>query len=295
MKARNLTILVFCMTLTPFSALLSGCSLFDKSGKVEKESVLPTDREKLTKGNDNREFENDALARGDVSGDWAIEKVFGKNAVGETAPFLKFVKNEKRMYGNNGCNVINAGYTVNPADSTMSFSNIASTLMMCAKEGITDAEIGRALGEVTGYSWGKRDNNNYLWLKNSHGETVLELMHQNFDFLNGSWKVDSIDGVRCDNPDVQLVIDVDEGKLHGNTGCNILNGKFEIDMEQPNRISFSAIATTRMACPQEYNETQFLVALEEASRAVAVSPMKVRLLNNDGETVLELTRINLDK
>lgn len=36
----------------------------------------------------------------------------------------------------------------------------------------------------------------------------------------------------------RLVIDVPEGKVHGNTGCNILNGSLETDMEAANSISF---------------------------------------------------------
>ena len=59
-------------------------------------------------------------------------------------PFLKFVASDKRVYGNNGCNVINAAYSYNPADSTISFGDLASTMMMCHKEGLTDYEINTA-------------------------------------------------------------------------------------------------------------------------------------------------------
>lgn len=283
------------LALTSGSVIFGSCSIFQRNSKVEKESVLPTDREKLSAGSDNNRFVSKKLTQGEVDGDWAIKKVFGKNAVGETAPFIRFVKNENRIYGDNGCNVINAGYTANTADSTLRFENMASTMRYCSTSGITDTDINKALGDVVRYSWGTRDGNNYLWLRNSRGDVVLELMRQNFDFLNGSWQVVMISGKRCDNPDVELVIDVDEGKLHGNTGCNILNGKFEIDMKRPNSISFSAIATTRMACPPGYNETEFLVALEEATKAVPAGPDKVRLTDNDGETVLELKRINLEQ
>ena len=46
----------------------------------------------------------------------------------------------------------------------------------------------------------------------------MELMHQNFQFLNGTWLVKEIDGQPVNVPDMKLVIDVDEGRLHGNTG-----------------------------------------------------------------------------
>ena len=83
-------------------------------------------------------------------------------------------------------------------------------------------------------------------------------MHQDFDFLNGAWNVIEIAGQQIDNQDMQLVFDIAEMKVHGNTGCNILNGSLETDLETANTISFQGIATTRMACPDASNETSLL-------------------------------------
>ena len=92
--------------------LMSSCSLFKKTEKggkddVKMEAVLPTDRENIVQPV-SAVYTSADLAKGVVKGDWAIEKVNGKNVVGEKAPFLKFVPTENRVYGNNGCNVINA-------------------------------------------------------------------------------------------------------------------------------------------------------------------------------------------
>ena len=87
-----------------------------------------------------------------------------------------------------------------------------------------------------------------------------------------------------------MVIDIDEGKLHGNTGCNIMNGEISIDMDQPNSISFSNIITTRMACPENSNETNLLVALEEVTSARPVSGNEVVLFNAQHQQVLTLAR-----
>ncbi len=67
---------------------------------VKKEAVLPTDREKIVQLV-SAVYTSEDLAKGIVKGDWAIETVNSKPAVGETAPYLKFVPNEKRVYGNN--------------------------------------------------------------------------------------------------------------------------------------------------------------------------------------------------
>lgn len=286
-KRRYIPAVLF-VSLLPFGA----CNVMKKneaSTEIKKEAVLPTDREKIVQPV-SAVYTSEDLAKGVVKGDWAIEKVAGKPAIGETAPYLKFVPSEKRVYGNNGCNVINASYTYNPADSTLSFSHLASTMMMCHLEGITDAEIGQALDATRYYTWRLSGDDYYLTFYNENREAVMELMHQNFQFLNGTWLVKEIDGQPVNVPDMKLVIDVDEGRLHGNTGCNIINGTLETDMDAANSISFQKIGMTRMMCPDAQYETQLVVALEEASRAKPLKEGKVSLLNNQGEVVLQLER-----
>lgn len=271
---------------------LGSCNIIKKSEgdpDVKKEAILPTDRENIVQPVSSV-YTSEDLANGIVKGDWAIEKVNGKPAVGETAPYLKFEPAQKRVYGNNGCNVINASYSYNPSDSTMSFSNIASTMMMCGMTGITDMEINAALGASRYYTWSLNGDDYIITLLDADRQPVIEMMHQNFQFLNGTWLVKEIDGQPIDVPDMKLVIDVDEGKIHGNTGCNILNGSLETDMDAANSISFQKIGLTRMACPDPNYETQLIVALEDASKAKPLLEGRVELLNNMGKVVLAMER-----
>lgn len=261
------------------------------SKDVSQEVVLPDDREHIAAHKELRTYTPEEIAQGVVKGDWAIEQVNGKNAIGEKAPFLKFSPSEKRFYGNNGCNSITGTYTYNPADSTLRFENIASTMMMCSKEGITDYEINYSLDATRKYTWTEKNGDYYLHLLDESGREIMTLMHQNFDFLNGAWDVAMIHNTQVTNPDVQLVIDVDENKIHGNTGCNILNGAMETEMDAANSISFNSIATTKMACrPGDNTETEFIVALEEASTAKPVSANEVLLFDSMGNQVLKLVR-----
>lgn len=292
MKKEKLYILTFS-TLACIS--LGGCDLFKKSQKVKvdpdvrKEAVLPNDREHIVQPVSSVYTSKD-LESGIVKGDWSIEKVNGKPAVGEKAPFLKFDPSQKIVYGNNGCNIINAVYDYNPADSTISFSNMSSTMMACGLEGITDTEINLALGASESYSWRLNGDDYFLTFYDADRKPVLELMHQNFQFLNGTWAVTEIEGEHINVPDMKLVIDVDEGKVHGHTGCNILNGTLETDMDAANSISFQKIATTRMACQEPNYETRLLVALEDASKARPLKQDKVELLNTLGKVVLVMKR-----
>lgn len=261
-----------------------------KDSKKKNSKTLPHDRQDIVQHKPQETYTPDEIRRGVVKGDWAIEKVMGKDAVGEKAPFIKFVPSEKRIYGNNGCNVINAGYTINSKDSTLSFTDIASTMMMCAMEGLTDYEINTALGATKFYSWSVDGTDYHLTLYNERGEAVMTLMHQNFEFLNGTWRVTKIDNTEVNVEGMKLVIDIDEQKLHGNTGCNIINGSIEVDMDRPNSISFSRIAITRMACPDSGYETALIVALEEVSTARPVSVSEVILYDAMHKPVLTLVR-----
>lgn len=262
--------------------------LFGK--KVEKEAVLPQDREAVSSPQKLPLYTSADIAKGVLAGDWAIETVNGKPAVGETTPYLRFSPEEKRVYGNNGCNVLNGSYVYNPSDSTVRFSKLITTMMACGKEGITDYEINAALDAARTYSWSLGEYEYNVILFDTNNVPVLTLMHQNFNFLNGTWNVVFIGQKAIANPDMKLVLDVDEQRLHGNTGCNILNGKFETDMEAPNSISFSALATTRRACPDMEDEMQLIVALEDASSARMISANTVYLFNSAGERVLVLNR-----
>lgn len=251
---------------------------------------MPDDRQSIAVKKDQKVYTPEEIKKGVVKGDWAIETVYGKSAVGETAPYLKFVPSERRIYGDNGCNTINASYNYNPQDSTISFDHIATTMRMCGMEGLTDYEINTALGATKFYSWEVDGHDYFLTFFDERGGEVMRLMHQNFDFLNGTWAVRKIGDKQINDPDMKMVIDVDEGKLHGNTGCNIMNGVLSIDMDQPNSISFSNIITTRMACPDKSHETDLLVALEEVTAARPVSVNEVVLFNSRHDAVLTLVR-----
>ncbi|MDE5796640.1 MAG: META domain-containing protein [Muribaculaceae bacterium] len=283
------------MSATLIAAIAIGgasCSTTKQSNdEALPEAVLPQDREQIAAPKATRSYTPAELLKGIIKGDWAIESVSGKQAVGEEAPFLKFA-DDNRVYGNNGCNVINGVYKYNVADSTISFSKIATTMRMCGMTGITDGEINAALGEARFYSLQTGDNDRYLMtLFDSSHQPVMTLMHQNFQFLNSTWRVRQIEGVNVDNPDICLVIDVDEGHVHGNTGCNILNGSLTTDMDAANSLSFHSIGVTRKACPEPNFQTQLIVALEDASQARPVTADKAELLDSSGNIVMQLERI----
>lgn len=229
-------------------------------------------------------------ANGSISGDYAIESVFGKKAVGETAPFLKFVPSEGKIYGNNGCNILNGKFTSSYADKTISFKDLATTMMMCGQTGITDVEIGQALGMTEKYTLEETGYENVLTFFDADGKQVMQLMHRDFHFLDGTWKVEQINGEPVNIDGMKLALDVDEKRVHGNTGCNIINGDLETDMDTANSISFSGIGMTRMMCPDSGWETRMVMALEEAVTAKKISNDEIEFLGSNGRQVMLLKR-----
>jgi heat shock protein HslJ len=60
---------------------------------------------------------------------------------------------------------------------------------------------------------------------------------------------------------------IKEGNMvQGHGGCNSFRGKYEI--KDGNRISFSGLASTMMACPDMENESAFMKAVESADNYV---------------------------
>lgn len=292
---RKLFILV---SIAGMSCSLSSCDLYDKLFKkenkdtVKKEVVLPQDREAIMVKTDPKTYSPEEFAKGVIKGDWAIEEVFGQKAIGEKAPFIKFANDEGKIYGNNGCNIVNGSYKYERQDSVLTFSNLAVTMMYCDKEGITDQLITQALDEARHYSLQDVDDGYIMRIYDAKGQEIMLLTHQNLDFLNGTWKVTEINGEKVNVEKMKLVFDIDEHKVHGNTGCNVLNGRLETDMDEPNTFSFESMGVTMMMCPQMEYQTAMLVALEDACRAKPIDKNKVQLLDSAGQVVMTLVRTN---
>ena len=81
--------------------------------------------------------------------------------------------------------------------------------------------------------------------------------------LHDIWALESIEGKKILIDETvknlpMIEIYVEEERVHGNTSCNTIDGKVEIDK---NHITFSDLLTTEMACPGDH-EQRFLSALQ---------------------------------
>jgi heat shock protein HslJ len=107
-----------------------------------------------------------------VFGEWDLAEMNGKTielAEGVTTPFIGFDQDEKRVYGNAGCNSF---FGTMITDSTnvdaLSFDNMGSTKMLCANMEIED-EFLMTLGLVNNIEYNAQE----LLLKDNANKTIL--------------------------------------------------------------------------------------------------------------------------
>ena len=130
---------------------------------------------------------------------------------------------------------------------------------------------------------------------NSKGQVIMVLKHHNLDLMNGVWIVREADGVNVRDKNVRMVIDATMQTLHGNTGCNIINGIIHIDASKDHAIQFEDIHTTGNVCDDMATETAILVALEQTESCKRINDAQVALLDHKGRIVLMLDRTTLPR
>ncbi len=228
-----------------------------------------------------------------INGEWTIYSVRGNVVTGEERPYITFDLQAMRFYGNNGCNYINGDIIVGK-DGALKLDNMISTMKMCG-----DAEfeyvINLAVSDVRAFSAREEGPITFLDLLNGHStKPVMVLRRHNMDFLNGAWKVDTLNGtpITADDDNApSLTINITDLQIHGTTGCNRLNGKIFIDPDKKHSLQIVDVATTKMMCSPESRETEFLLALESVESAKLIDKDKVELTSPNGTQLFTLTRI----
>lgn len=192
-----------------------------------------------------------------LSGNWNIVTVDGKKIASEEPAFLAFDLKEKRIHGNNGCNIIN-GELIVDNDGTFLLDKVISTMRACAGDN-PEAQIMKALNDTRSFKVESKDN---LKLYNADKNEVLSLKKQPFSELEGSWDVTLInEKALTDDQKPFITFDTKERRISGSAGCNRMNGQITTDNANEYYISFGQVATTRMACPGT-TEPAMLAALE---------------------------------
>ena len=212
----------------------------------------------------------------------------------EERPYINFDLAAKRFYGSNGCNIVNGDMTLS-GKTGLKLDNIIATMKMCS-DAPFEYLINLALSEVSSYSARQVGPNTFLDLKGNGGSVIMVLRRHNMDFLNGAWAITSLNGTPMPAEGAEdaatMTINIPDLQIHGTTGCNIFNGQLFIDPDKNNSMQFVNIGTTRMACPPNSRETEFLLGLEMVETAKATGTDTIAMYSADGKLIFEMRRIN---
>ena len=98
------------------------------------------------------------------------------------------------------------------------------------------------------------------------------------------WKLVRLNGkpVETTGREAFMRSDVEDNRVHGNSSCNIFNGKYEL--LEGNKIKFSPFAMTRMACIGNNIESEFMQIFEKTTNYSITS--NELILQDEFETTL---------
>lgn len=203
--------------------------------------------------------------------------------------YLDFAGGNK-VYGNNGCNTINGTFQL--SGNNLKFNDFISTTESCHNV-TSEKTIMHTLADVRRYSLEAQYNAEYLNLMNSKGTVIMVLKRHNLDAMNGAWVVKEINSKNVSEQNMRLVVDAVMQTIHGDTGCNIINGIITLDPTKDMAIQFEDLRSSEHDCEQIENETALLLALECTVSCKRINQHEMALLDNMGNIVIVLQRITL--
>ena len=203
--------------------------------------------------------------------------------------YLDFA-NGNKVYGSNGCNTINGTFQL--SGNNLKFNDFITSDESC--DNITDEKsIMHALADVRRFTMETQYNAQYLNLMNSKGTVIMVLKRHNLDAMNGAWLIKEINSENVSDMNMRVVIDAVMQTIHGDTGCNIINGIITLDPTKDMAIQFEDLHSSEYKCEDIDNETALLLALEKTESCKRINQNEMALLDNKGSIVIVLQRINL--
>ncbi|MCZ4318166.1 META domain-containing protein [Aequorivita viscosa] len=200
---------------------------------------------------------------------WVLETLEGQkvNAMqhGDKIGFTLHT-NENRISGYSGCNRFFGNYSLK-AGNRISFSAMGATKMACPEIGVDESKFFEVFNLADNYSIsgdrlslnvGRRAPLAVFKKAKPAAEPITEKY----------WKLKTLEGqdvkmAKNQEREMYFMLKTDDNKVVGFAGCNTFSGSYTL--EKGNRIRFSKMATTLMACPDiNINEAEFLKIFELA-------------------------------
>ncbi len=223
-------------------------------------------------------------------GEWEIQTIRKKPIFTRERAYIYLDFKNHKVYGNNGCNSLNGTFRQQAGD--ISFRDMVTTSESCHNS-TNERTVMKTLSEVQHFQLSLLGHVEILTLLNSKGQQLMTLRRQNLDFLNGAWLVREAGGEDVAAQNVRIVVDAVMRTIHGNTGCNIINGIITIDPSKELAIQFEDLHSGGNGCEGIGIETAVLVALEQTESCRRLDGGEMALIDGKGNTTLVLTPIKL--
>ena len=225
-------------------------------------------------------------------GEWDIVMLRSKKKVytlDRAYIYLDFAGGNK-VYGCNGCNTINGTFQL--SGNNIKFNDFISTEESC-RNVTSEKTIMHALADARRFTLETQYNAQYLNLLNSKGGVVLVLKRHNLDAMNGPWLIKEINSENVSELNMRVVIDAVMQTIHGDTGCNIINGIITLDPTKDMAIQFEDLRSDDHDCEEIDYETALLLALESTESCKRINQYEMALLDKKGNIVIVLQQITL--
>lgn len=230
-------------------------------------------------------------------GEWDIIEINGMAVVpapGQTFPYVGFDATSGKVYGNSGCNRLMGTFNTAAKPGRLELGPMGSTRMMCP-DMANEKNVLAALAQVKKF---KRLGDNQIALcAKSLKRPILVLQKRapqmSVADLQGRWKIVEAGGEPIpegmENAPF-LEFDTQEGRLHGNAGCNVINGGYETDESNATALSFPNVISTMMACPNMKVEQAVLQALNSVKSFGRLEDGHIGFYDESGSLVLKLLK-----
>lgn len=281
------------ISLFTIMALATGCGvLHNNTDKTSEKTMTPA------KIQPAQHVNSDIDIAKTFKGEWSIIEVNGEKVVinGEDHPKLTLTPSSEEqssvisVIGFNGCNYLNGMWTIK-GNKISPAGEFLSSLKSCA-DAPYEFSVNQAINNVDTYRFSEASS---LDLISNTGRVVMKLRKHDLGYLNGAWRVTAIER-QAITASIKIVIDIEEKRIHGNAGCNLLNGDITVNLDKGDGIEFKNLATSRMTCPDIATEQAFLLALESVDTAAkGPDANHAMLLNDSGQEIVALTRLSPDE
>lgn len=238
-----------------------------------------------------------------LSGEWTVISMRNKPIQTRERAYLLLDFATGRLYGNNGCNIINGQFSQQAA--SLSFTNLVATGQSCHNNP-SERTVMKALADVRAFDVDSLNHFRYLNLRDRKGQLIMTLRSQSLDFMNGAWRVKTLLGDSTVwSKNIRVVVDIDQRTINALTRDNVINGVVRVDASKPIDVQFEDLKSTNHPSTDCSTETQLLVCLEEMvacrvheltdakGNVTGQTPDERDLLDPSGQVLMVLKRIDL--